>query len=230
VVREVIELQRKAAPERAQFLDALYELVREPSEEGVYICSFCLDDNLLSQWRGYGANGMGVSLKFEPQGFAYITGPDSPKYGLVRLWKVFYDRDTQKQIITQAIDFAFTFGPQQRSAEERATQAADSIQFFIPTFKNEGFSEEKECRLIFTPAPQFAVHPEFRVARGMLIPYYSLKQLTSGGPVIKLPLTGVRVGPSSNKRLNVESARMVLSQTGYSGVPVDVSETSFRGA
>jgi hypothetical protein len=229
IVREAIEAHRAAAPERGQFLDTLYELVKEPSPEGVYICSFCLDDNLLSQWRGYGANGMGVSVKFEPQGFAYITGPDSPKYGLVRLWKVFYDRNTQKQIIDQAINHAFTFGPANLSQEDRALQAADSIQFFIPTFKNEGFSEEKECRLIFTPSPEFSVHPKFRVTRGMLIPYFSLKELTGGGPVTKLPLTGVRVGPSSNKRLNVESARMVLAQTGYA-VTVDVSETSFRGA
>ena len=230
IVREVIEAQRKASPDRMQFLDALYDLVREPSEAGVYICSFCLDDNLLSQWRGYGANGMGVSLRFEPQGFSYITGPDSPKYGLVRLWKVFYERNTQKQIIDQAINFAFTFGPAARSPEDRAGQAADAIQFFIPTFKNEGFSEERECRLIFTPSPEFGLHPKFRVARGMLIPYYSLKELLGVVSAMKLPLTGVRVGPSSNKRLNVESARMVLSQTGYAAVSVDVSETSFRAA
>src|SRR5436190_5593014 len=112
IVREVIEEQRKGAtPERLEFLNLLFELVREPSEEGVYICSFCLDDNLLSQWRGYGANGMGVSLQFEPTGFSYITGPDSPQNGLMRLWKVFYDRNTQKQIIEQAITFAAMVGP-----------------------------------------------------------------------------------------------------------------------
>lgn len=228
IVREVIESTRKAAPERAQFLDALYELVKEPTEEGVYICSFCLDDNRLSQWRGYSANGMGVSLQFNPHGFDYVTGPDSPKYGLVRLWKVFYEQSKQTEIIEHAIGHAYTHQPN-LSEEERATQAADSIRFFIPTFKNEGFSEENECRLIFTPSPQFNLHPRFRVARGMLIPYYTLKQLTDVGLATKLPLKGVRVGPSSNKRLNVESTRMVLEQTGYD-VPVGVSETSFRGA
>lgn len=230
IVKTVIEeeQERKGATKaRRTFLEGLFELVKEPSEQGVYICSFCLDDNLLSQWRGYGANGMGVSLKFEPSGFSYITGGDSPRNGLMRLWKVFYPEDTQKNIIRQAINFGFSQsgGTQQ----EKANKAAYAIQFFIPTFKNAGFSEEKECRLIFTPSPDFAGHPRFRVARGMLIPYFSLKELTSVTPTArKLPLTGVRVGPSSNKRLNVESARMVLNQTGYP-VPVDVSETSFRG-
>ena len=229
IVREVIEEQRKGAtPERLEFLNLLFELVREPSEEGVYICSFCLDDNLLSQWRGYGANGMGVSLQFEPTGFSYITGPDSPQNGLMRLWKVFYDRNTQKQIIEQAITFAAMVGPPGRTSAQQAAQAADAIQFFIPTFKNEGFLEERECRLIFTPSPDYAGHPRFRVARGMLIPYFSLKELT-GRNNQKLPLTGVRVGPSSNKRLNVESTRMVLEQAAYN-VNVDESTTSFRSS
>jgi hypothetical protein len=230
IVKTVIEEEQnkpKLTKERQKFLAGLFELVKEPSEEGVYICSFCLDDNLLSQWRGYGANGMGVSLKFDPSGFSYITGGDSPKNGLMRLWKVFYPADTQKEIIRQAINFGFK--QKVKTVQEKADKAAYAIQFFIPTFKNAGFVEEKECRLIFTPSPDFAGHPRFRVARGMLIPYYSLKELTSVTPTArKLPLTGVRVGPSSNKRLNVESTRMVLNQTGYS-VRVDVSETSFRG-
>jgi hypothetical protein len=230
IVKEVIEEQRAGAtPDRLQFLDGLFELVKEPSEEGVYICSFCLDDNLLSQWRGYGANGMGVSLKFDPSGFSYITGPDSPKNGLMRLWKVFYPAATQKNIIAEAIRFALSYGAADRTPQERASQAADAIQFFIPTFKNEGFIEEKECRLIFTPSPDFSGHPRFRVARGMLIPYYSLKELTgSAYAQRKLPLTGIRVGPSANKRLNVESTKMVLAQTAYP-VEVESSQTSFRG-
>ena len=165
IVREVIEEERQANPpaDRLTFLDGLYELVKEPSAEGVYICCFCLDDNLLSQWRGYGANGTGVSVKFDPSGFAAVTGPDSPTDGLMRLWKVFYETEKQKSLVRAAIEFAF--GDQTQSPEERATQAADAIQFFIPTFKNDGFSEEKECRLTFTPAPEFERPCEFRVAR-----------------------------------------------------------------
>jgi hypothetical protein len=227
VVREVIEEEKETATaDRLEFLDGLYQLVKAPSPEGVYICSFCLADNLLSQWRGYGANGTGVSLEFNPAGFSYITGPDSPPDGLMRLWKVFYPESTQKGIVRQAIDFAFNMPG--KSAEEKTHQAAYAIQFFIPTFKNDGFTEEQECRLIFTPAPTLEMHPRFRVARGMLIPYYSLKQLAKS--TAQLPVTGIRVGPSANQELNVESTRMVLAQMSKSEVEIRVSTISFRSS
>ena len=226
IVREVIEEERKTATsDRIEFLDGLYPLVREPSAEGVYICSFCLVDNQLSQWRGYGANGTGVSLEFAGSGFSYVTGSDSPPDGLMRLWEVFYSEPTQKGIVKQAIDFAFNMAD--RSLDERTHQAAYAIQFFIPTFKNDGFQEEQECRLIFTPSPTFSLHPKFRVTRSMLIPYLTLKQLSNS--TAPLPLTGVRVGPSANQDLNLESTRMVLAQKGRADIPINISNISFRG-
>ena len=64
----------------------------------------------------------------------------------------------------------------------------------------------------------------------MLVPYYTLQALCDERQYLKkLPRTGVRVGPSANRRLNVESAVMVLDQTGYGHVPVDSSNTPYRG-
>ena len=229
IVNQVIEEQRNNAvlAERVPLLDKLAELVKEPTPEGVYICCFCLEDDLLSQWRGYGGNGTGVSVQFDPKQFDYITGPDSPHGGLVRLWKVFYDEKTQASIVRQAIDFAYLNAADDDS---RSKLAADIIQFFIPTFKNESFSEEKECRLIFTPKPDFSEPAEFRVARGMLIPYYSLKKI--GGPsnsTRQLPISGVKIGPSANRHLNKESAEMILAQGAFPEDIVTCSETPFRG-
>jgi len=231
IVKEVIDGERLGAemPDKITYLDILAELVKNPTPEGVYICCFCLEDNLLSQWRGYGANGTGVSVRFDPDAFAYITGSDSPHGGLMRLWKVFYETERQKFIVKAAIDFALN-DPTPRSVEERAQQAADAIQFFIPTFKNQGFSEERECRLIFTPPPDCRVQPQFRVTRGMLAPYYSLRKLSGDSPSPRrLPIMGVRIGPSANKRLNLESAQMLLTQADYINVIVDSSNTPYRG-
>jgi len=231
IVKKVIDKERAGAPppDRAMYLDSLAELVKDPTPEGIYMCCFCLDDNLLSQWRGYGASGSGVSLKFDPAAFDYITGPDSPHGGLMRLWKVFYEIGKQEFIVNAAIDFAF-YNDSTRSIEERARQAADAIQFFIPTFKNEGFKEENECRLIFTPSPDCPVRPDFRVARGILVPYYSLRKLSGDlANPRRLPLLGVQVGPSVNKPLNVESAKMLLADAGYVDVGVYSSSTPYRG-
>jgi hypothetical protein len=244
VVTETIKRQIDAAgegTERRHYLEKLSELVKEPTPEGVYICCFCLEDDKLSQWRGYGANGTGVSVRLTPNKFDYITGSDSPS-GLMRLWAVFYERSRQDSLVNEAINFFADY--QDCPAEERPRLAADALQFLIPTFKNEGFQEESECRLIFTPPPDYAVRPEFRVARGMLVPYYSLRKLaesvTQGGgpappeppgapPQRRLPIEHVRVGPCVNKTVNVESVRMLLNETGYDGVTVDSCAIPFRG-
>lgn len=73
-------------------------------------------------------------------------------------------------------------------------------------------------------------HPDFRVARGMLVPYYRLHALGgSPDPPRPLLLQEVRVGPSAHKDLNAEAVRLLLAKAGYADVPVDVSSTPYRG-
>ena len=206
------------------YLQTLTTLTEEP--EGVYICCFCEKDNLLSQWRGYGANGAGVSLQFAPKEFADVAGPDNP-HGLLRFWKVFYKLETQNDIIDQAIvHYTPAMNPGQ-SVAGLARKAADAIRFFIPTFKNADFQEESEWRLIFTPSPNTTIMPRFRVSRNMLVPFYSLRELIGTG-LPQLPIRNVLVGPGVQKRLNVESTKALLVKCGYSAVPVTASETLYR--
>lgn len=245
VARERVKKQLRSAKrardrERVEYVEALAALLETPPPEGFYICCFCEADNLLSQWRSYGANGVGVSVAFDPMAFTHITGPDMP-LGLMRLWKVFYKEATQARIVDQAIDFVWT--TQERDGqgapvavpEVLARRAADAIQFFVPTFKNGDFREEQERRLIFTPAPGCPVKPRYRVGRGMLIPYYSVRDLAQAAGVSgpdgtwRLPIHSVKVGPSAQKALNVESAAMLLRQNGYDAVTVTASRTPYRG-
>lgn len=175
VVEEVIDQAVHSGTYDPIYLQELQRITSSP--EGVYICCFCEEENLLSQWRAYGASGSGVSLQFAPKQFADISGPDNIN-GLLRFWKVFYRADTQRDIIQKALLFYAPQGAQLDPAE-RARKAADAIRFFIPTFKNQDFEEEKEWRLIFTPSPQATIPPRFRVGRNMLVPYYSLRDLIS---------------------------------------------------
>ncbi|HSR71939.1 MAG TPA: hypothetical protein VLL72_06110, partial [Kiloniellales bacterium] len=54
---------QKKSKKRIAYLEALAKLIDEPSPQGVFVCCFCVDENLLSQWRSYGANGTGVCLE-----------------------------------------------------------------------------------------------------------------------------------------------------------------------
>ncbi|MBC7817480.1 MAG: DUF2971 domain-containing protein [Planctomycetaceae bacterium] len=228
IVAELLK-ERPKKPERGQlsYLERLEEILDEPVTDGVYVCCFCARDNLLSQWRGYAANGTGVSIELNHQAFDFLTGPDCMKHGLLRLWKVFYKEEQQREIVAKAIEFAWKH-QQDLTIEKRAQNAADAIQFFIPTFKNRDFEEENEWRLIFTPQPNAAVQPQFRTARNMLVPYYSLQKL-GWGPTQPLPIKGLCIGPSTHKALNAQSAQLLLKQRNYTNVPVSVSKIPFRG-
>jgi hypothetical protein len=69
----------------------------------------------------------------------------------------------------------------------------------------------------------------------MLVPYYRLRDLAqtalpapaSAAP--QLPIGHVTVGPGAAKVLNVESVRMLLNGYGYPGIPIEASNTPFRG-
>jgi hypothetical protein len=93
IVQRVIqeELAKETDPGREDCLKQISRMFETPKREGIYICCFCAKGNLLSQWWSYGASGTGVSLSFDPARFDYITGPDSPPSGLIRLWKIVRD-------------------------------------------------------------------------------------------------------------------------------------------
>jgi hypothetical protein len=105
---------------------------------------------------------MGVSVGIDPTEFASLTGPDSPPGGLLRVWKVFYNEDQQRNIVRALLACGMS---QRGTLEERAENTAAAIQFFVPTFKNENFAGEQECRMIFTPEAGIQAKSE--------IPYWS---------------------------------------------------------
>ncbi len=227
VVDEVLDELEREVPPTLPWLPRLRAQLGAARGDHVYICCFCEADNLLSQWRGYAENGGGVSIEFDPAGFTAFTGPDCA-FGLMRLWKVFYEPGQQKKIIRDCINYS---GRPLESDDDRVRHVVDAIQFFMPTFKKSDFREEQERRLIFTPRVAMNVKPSFRTRRGLLVPYYGLRELSpqSGSGGATLPIKHVTIGPSAHRAMNVESARMILESHGYSGVPVEASTTPYRG-
>jgi hypothetical protein len=145
------------------------------------------------------------------------------------LWKVFYDLEQQKQIVRDSVDYPYwPVG----SENDRVRFVVDALQFFMPTFKNGDFREEQERRLIFTPYPSALPKPKFRIRRGLLVPYFSLRELsepTASGTAFKLPIKSVSIGPGPHRALNVESTKTLLAKHGHADVSVQASTTPYRG-
>ncbi len=236
IAKSAIAIARSTVPSPgADWIAFLNEVERliDCSSDDVYVTCFCKADDLLSQWRGYAANGVGVSIKFTPTGFSEFIGVDSPHGGLMRLWKVFYAEEQQKKIMASALTFAYAYVANE-PVTTKARRAADAITFFVPTFKDEAFSDEREWRLIFTPAADCPIKPRFRARGGMLMPYYSLRDLAPKlpeGMSPKLPIAGVTVGPSIRQALNVRSTEAILAAARYDKIttPVVASPIPFRG-
>jgi hypothetical protein len=209
------------------WLNRLMQRAAEARNDHVYICCFCEHANLLSQWRGYADNGGGVCIEFDPEGFTEFTGHDS-QFGLMRLWRVFYDLTQQQEIVRKCIEYHWP-----GSEDERIDYIVGALQFFIPTFKNRDFREEQERRLIFTPIRQAPVQPKFRTRNGLLVPYFGLKDLYQAalhGSAFRLPIKDVLIGPGKHRDLNMQSMELMLAANNYSDVSVTASSTPFRGA
>lgn len=211
---------------RLRWLRKLRDKVQAARGDQVYVCCFCETDDLLSQWRGYAENGGGFSIEFDPAGFTAMAGPDCSQ-GLMRLWKVFYDPHQQQEIVRACINYPY-WPPV--GEDEQIRFVVDALQFFMPTFKNAAFREEQERRLIFTPDQRTTTSPSFRRRGGVLVPYFSLRELSSRpGRDLKLSIKGLLVGPGPRRLLNVESARLMLAKHGHQDVPVRASTTPYRG-
>ena len=162
-------------PPRRDYLSALDALLVQPPRESVYICCFCEHDDVLNQWRGYGGNGNGVSIQIDPNKFVDYTG--NQPFGFLSIWNVRYEKPRQEQIMKRAIERTYEKFSASLPPDQIAKKAKDVIDFFVPTFKHDGFQEECEWRMILAPSPSSKVKPLYRAARDMLIPYYSLKEL-----------------------------------------------------
>lgn len=232
VVQEVIARRHRRArsAKTKGFLAQLQKRLEASRERGVYVSCFCMADDLLGQWRSYGANGTGVSIKLTTSHFQSLAGPDlaSGDFGLMYLWKVFYRPNEQDNIVNDCLENVL-HGPE--PAGGRLQLADDALRFFIPIFKNHDFLGEEEVRLVFAPSESCPVQPEFRMSRGMLVPYFSLRALASaaGREEWRLPIESVRVGPSFNRDINRRSVELLLQTGGYGTVKVEVSKTPYRG-
>lgn len=196
-----------------------------------YVTSFCSKPDLLSQWRGYGANGYSIEFPMDLlKAFmvpAIRAGDKSVGFiGGSRLFPVRYGID--KEIIkTAAYEIA---------QRENYAGAVRKVVECLAQFKNPAFEAEDEWRLIWSSGHDYTAC-DYRISSsGMIIPYLQLRytpfNMYNPSPDYRYNgklVNSVLVGPSPDQGLRSESVFKMLRQRSFHDVSVEMSQTRFRG-
>jgi hypothetical protein len=201
----------------------------------VYVACFCHKDDLLSQWRGYPGTSGGYAIGFNTASLAQAGGV---------LRQVVYDPETQyrllRDLLRPACETIQELGEPAASLSD--TEFAKAVQpLLVPMamsflecsfcFKDPGFDEEAEWRLIYVgmrdgpmrerPLPEVGlrVRPtvgvRMRPTAAGLVPYVE-RQLVRPGQAGQTPaIRDVVVGPTAHRKLARQATVQLLANEGY---------------
>lgn len=211
-------VERRLEKKASQVLFDLREAVRLHFEEKrqnlrIFATSFCVNGDLLSQWRGYGDVGGGYALGFRPELLLGSEPEARPPLRVLR--RVLYDRAEQERIIDEWLDAVDSTSKVPEGFWSAFSEA-------VVSFKDAAYAEEDEWRLI-----QFGrawhgsrawLHPvEFRERKGRIIPYADLDLSKSRGAYAsKLPISEIVHGPTQDVERSGKALRLLAEACGYS--------------
>jgi hypothetical protein len=185
----------------------------------LFVSCFCENGDLLSQWRGYSAEGNGYSLKVKTSALVWNAKNKNFEIG-----KCIYDRDMQQKIIDELI-----YNSISETSEKRRTLAFEKgIMRVGVFFKDQPFSEENEWRIVSGPTSIRAAEVDFRVGRSMLIPYFKVPIGTGN----KSAISEAIIGPCPHPELSKSSLTMLLIREGIKraegqdGRPIEIRNSS----
>jgi hypothetical protein len=188
-----------------------------------YVTCFCVNDDNLSQWRGYGGNQQGISITFDRLKLSRRLKSENAK-----LYKVIYAKITTRDKLREALkgeladiaDLKDVLG--ENSPEEQYNDIFGRLCSLLPKFKHLGFKDEREWRFVV----QKSIKVEdlcFRAGRNRIVPYIEL-----GKAEQLLPIISIRVGPGDDQELTALSISQLLKAKGHIGVKIDISDIPFR--
>lgn len=192
-----------------------YKTARPKPNPNTYVACFCEDDDLLSQWRGYGNSGAGYAIGFDTKRL------DHPSYPF-KLRKVLYCIEKQKQIICEILEVVrashkritagVNFDSVQSISDAHALIFEEEVEKYAAFFKHPTFHEEQEWRLIYFPTENaYSNQIKFRSGSLGIIPYAEIglpdgKNNEQGGT---LPIASIRIGPTAQPLLARKALEMV---------------------
>ena len=211
-----------AGKQRSRAARELLDLVLgsdEANDNDMYVVSFCEEPDLLSQWRGYGAQATRYCLRIDGSKIDDYMWERSPPLPVT--YDASKQRETLRALIDSHLSVLATARRKRNVVHDGALSIYTSALLFLATFKDPSFHEEKEWRHVFlVPESRHAdisEHLRFGNTNGVVRPFLPLLRAPSGG---RLPLAEVIAGSGLYGQQAIRSARLMLDRYGYSDVPV----------
>jgi hypothetical protein len=182
----------------------------------VFVVSFTIQGNLLSQWRAYCPAGKGVSLGFGPQRILMASRAQGFSVG-----QCIYDPDQQRQIAAQVVEeilaksVADGTNPKRPASDVYVSvfqEFEHSLLRVGALFKHPAFSEELEWRAV-SPVIVNYRESDIRYREGIstLVPYVPFNLSIPGAEAY---LDTVVVGPTPHPNLSINSISRFMSRSG----------------
>lgn len=224
LISEIIDSECRRSPnELLEMSKNKWLEVRRPK---VYIASFSQNSDSLSQWRAYGNSSNTYSI-----GFNKIDLVSSIN-GIGEIFDVVYDPEQQRSIIESIILHASEFHIKSLDTnsipiEQQCREFIQLLILFLPTMKDQGFSEEKESRLIIREdgVKENCIEIQYRTDNGILKPFVNVDYLKNVSNLNHIPVSEVIIGPNKEPDLAEDSLWDFLNSLIYINWPIEVSRS-----
>jgi len=202
----------------------IQELIRaiDKSLENTLAFSFCMstEQDLLSQWRGYGENGEGVAIGFKKNTLRSIVYKNHFPYAAY-LNVVKYDEEDQEAYLK---DWATKFILGDKEVRTDIIKKFSSEIYF---FKNPAFREEKEWRIIGVVEDEDRFPDTWNSIKlfdraGHLVPYINFQIPDMAERLIEK----IVLGPKN--KTNIKHFKSWLKHNGLEHISVEKSSASYR--
>jgi hypothetical protein len=201
----------------------LVQQLERVKEAPICAVSFCVDPDLLSQWRGYAGSPGSICLGFRSEALGSSAASISGA-----LAACVYGREEQVKIIDEMIGLAVEDVRQLKNHnEDRITALATNFieQLFScgALFKDKGFHEEAEWRLISGVQADLGKYG-YRVGKSTLVPYlkFGLRGARWDGEI-----QSATVGPCPHPDDALRAVRGLFAKHGIMG-DVSLSNVPYR--
>lgn len=198
---------------------------------------FCLSGrkDLLSQWRAYSQDGMGVSIGFNTKHLNIQRDTPSPSVyarNTLGLAKVEYLNYSQKdKVLKMCKDIRSKFDTAESEYDTLmlSVELGLSLVNWALVFKNGSFKEEKEYRIIHTPSDSYEENLDglsdlqFRLEHNRIITYHSLCFNSKFNSHL---INEIVLGPKC--KMSIDEIEQFLMHNGLEKTKVIISKSTYR--